>query len=102
MKNFIVAIWKLVSSNAITTRQTSNKFGLLSLLWQFCSFLFVPRKANRQPNELRRMEFDKDFLGKLFEQAVVNLRLCQNYELRTSSVDTSQRMLNALLPEKQL
>lgn len=48
------------------------------------------------------MEFDKDFLGKLFEQAVVNLRLCQNYELRTSSVDTSQRMLNALLPEKQL
>ena len=51
MKNFIVAIWKLVSSNAITTRQTSNKFGLLSLLWQFCSFLFVPHKANRLPND---------------------------------------------------
>ena len=51
MKNFIVTIWKLVSSNAITTRQTSNKFGLLSLLWQFCSFFFVLRKANRLPND---------------------------------------------------
>lgn len=44
------------------------------------------------------MEFDKDFLGKLFEQAVVNPRLRQNYDLRTSSADSSQRMLNALLP----
>lgn len=44
------------------------------------------------------MEFDKDFLGKLFEQAVANSRLRQNYDLRTSSADTSQRMLNALLP----
>ena len=44
------------------------------------------------------MEFDKDFLGKLFEQAVANPRFRQNYDLRTSSADTSQRMLNALLP----
>ena len=44
------------------------------------------------------MQFDKDFLGKLFEQAVANPRLRQNYDLRTSSADTSQRMLNALLP----
>ena len=44
------------------------------------------------------MEFDKDFLGKLFEQAVANPRLRQNYDLRTSSDDNSQRMLNALLP----
>lgn len=44
------------------------------------------------------MEFDKDFLGTLFEQAVVNPRLRQNFDLRTSDVDTSQRMLNALLP----
>lgn len=44
------------------------------------------------------MEFDKDFLGKLFEQAVANPRLRKNYDLRTSSADTSQRMLNALLP----
>ena len=44
------------------------------------------------------MEFDNDFLGKLFEQAVANARLRQNYDLRTSTADTSQRMLNALLP----
>ena len=44
------------------------------------------------------MEFDKDFLGKLFEQALINPRLRQNFDLRTSPVDTSQRMLNALLP----
>ena len=44
------------------------------------------------------MEFDKDFLGKLFEQAVTNPRLRQNFDLRTSPADTRQRMLNALLP----
>ena len=44
------------------------------------------------------MEFDKDFLGKLFEQATMNPRLRQNFDLRTSSADTSQRMLIALLP----
>ena len=44
------------------------------------------------------MVFDKDFLGKLFERAVANPRLRQNYDLRTSAADTSQRMLNALLP----
>lgn len=44
------------------------------------------------------MEFDKDFLRKLFEQAIENPRLRQNFDLRTSSTDTSQRMLNAMLP----
>ncbi len=44
------------------------------------------------------MEFDKDFLGKLFEQATMNPRLRQSFDLRTSSADTSQRILNALLP----
>ena len=44
------------------------------------------------------MEFDKVFLEKLFEQAIVNPRLRQNLDLRTSSADTSQCMLNALLP----
>ena len=44
------------------------------------------------------MIFDKDFLGKLFEQATINPRLRQNFDLRTSGEDTSQRMLNALLP----
>ena len=44
------------------------------------------------------MEFNKEFLGKLFEQAVANPRLRQNYDLCTSTADNSQRMLNALLP----
>ena len=44
------------------------------------------------------MEFNKDFLGKLFEQATMNPRLRQGFDLRTSSADTSQRILNALLP----
>ena len=44
------------------------------------------------------MVFDKDFLGKLFEQAVENPRLRQSYDLRVSLDDTSQHMLNALLP----
>lgn len=51
----------------------------------FCSFTTI-------------MEINKDFLGKLFEQAVVNPRLRQNLDLRTSANDNSQRMLNALLP----
>lgn len=44
------------------------------------------------------MEIDKDFLGKLFEQAVENPRLRQSFDLRTSSEDNSQRILNALPP----
>ena len=44
------------------------------------------------------MEINKDFLGKLFEQAVENPRLRQSYDLRTSSDANSQRILNALLP----
>ena len=51
----------------------------------FCSFTTI-------------MEINKDFLDKLFEQAVVNPRLRQNLDLRTSTNDNSQRMLNALLP----
>ena len=51
----------------------------------FCSFTTI-------------MEINKEFLGKLFEQAVVNPRLRQNFDLRTSANDNSQRMLNALLP----
>ena len=51
----------------------------------FCSFTTI-------------MEINKDLLAKLFEQAVVNPRLRQNLDLRTSTNDNSQRMLNALLP----
>ncbi|MGI6815848.1 WbuC family cupin fold metalloprotein [Bacteroides sp. KG123] len=42
--------------------------------------------------------FDKDFLDSLLAQAAESPRLRQNYDLRNSSEDTSQRMLNALLP----
>lgn len=48
------------------------------------------------------MEFDKELLGKLFEQAMENPRLRQNFDLRTSPADTSQRMLNALLPDTKV
>ena len=44
------------------------------------------------------MEINKDFLGRLFEQAVANPRLRQSFDLRTSSDDNSQRILNALVP----
>ena len=44
------------------------------------------------------MEINKDLLDSLFKQAKENPRLRQNMDLRTSSADTSQRMLNALLP----
>ena len=44
------------------------------------------------------MEINKELLDSLFEQAKENPRLRQNYDLRTSSADNSQRMLNALLP----
>ena len=44
------------------------------------------------------MEINKELLNKLFEQAKGNPRLRQNFDLRTSANDNSQRMLNALLP----
>ena len=44
------------------------------------------------------MQIDKELLERLFEQAKDSPRLRMNYDLRTSSADTSQRMLNALLP----
>ena len=44
------------------------------------------------------IEMNKYFLNQLFEQAKVNPRLRQGFDLRTSPADSSQRMLNALLP----
>ena len=44
------------------------------------------------------MEINEDLIDLLFAQAKENPRLRQNYDLRTSASDTSQRMLNALLP----
>ena len=44
------------------------------------------------------LEIDKLLIERLFEQAKESPRSRMNYDLRTSSADTSQRMLNALLP----
>ncbi|MGR4859843.1 WbuC family cupin fold metalloprotein [Bacteroides pyogenes] len=44
------------------------------------------------------MEINQVLFDSLFEQAKANPRLRINYDLRTSSSDGSQRMLNALLP----
>lgn len=44
------------------------------------------------------IEIDKKFITELLAKAAENPRLRQNYDLRTSPDDSSQRMLNALLP----
>ncbi len=44
------------------------------------------------------MKMDKAFLDGLLVQAQANPRLRQHYDLRTSEADTSQRLLNALMP----
>lgn len=44
------------------------------------------------------MEINKSLLDNLLKQAAESPRLRMNYDLRTSSEDNSQRMLNALLP----
>lgn len=42
--------------------------------------------------------FDNAFLDGLLAQAAENPRLRQSFDLRTSGADTSQRMLNAVMP----
>ncbi len=44
------------------------------------------------------IEIDKKFISDLLTKAAANPRLRQNYDMRTSPDDGSQRMLNALLP----
>lgn len=44
------------------------------------------------------IKIDKELIKNLFDKAVVSDRKRMNYDLRTSSNDGSQRMLNALLP----
>lgn len=44
------------------------------------------------------MTINQELTDKLFDEAKVNPRLRTNLDLRTSSEDNSQRMLNALLP----
>ena len=44
------------------------------------------------------MLINNDFINTLLAQAKESPRLRQHYDLRNSTADTSQRMLNALLP----
>ena len=46
--------------------------------------------------------FNQNFLDDLLAKASESLRLRQNYDLRTSEADTSQRMLNALQPNTEV
>lgn len=48
------------------------------------------------------MEINKELIQQLFEQAAANPRLRQNFDLRTTAEDNSQRMLNAMLPGTQV
>lgn len=48
------------------------------------------------------MKIDRELIDNLFEQARNNPRLRQNSDLRTSADDSSQRMLNAMLPGTQV
>lgn len=43
------------------------------------------------------IQIDQKLISELFDKALVNPRLRQNYDLRTSSDDGGQRMLNALM-----
>ena len=44
------------------------------------------------------IQIDKNLIRELYDKAVVNPRLRQNFDLRNTSEDNSQRMLNALMP----
>ena len=48
------------------------------------------------------IEINKNLISELFDKALTNPRLRQNYDLRTSPDDGGQRMLNALMPGTQV
>ena len=48
------------------------------------------------------IEISKSFLESLWNEAAKSPRLRMNWDMRNSSADTSQRMLNALLPGTQV
>lgn len=50
------------------------------------------------PWKAKIMEINKEFIQKLIAQAEGSPRLRQHFDLRSSDDDTSQRMLNAVLP----
>ena len=51
---------------------------------------------------MKEIMIDQQFLKRLLEQAKASERLRQNHDMRTSPADTSQRMLNALIPGTQV
>lgn len=51
---------------------------------------------------MKNIVFDNSFINQLLDNAKISERLRQNYDLRNSSADTSQRMLNALQPETKV
>ena len=51
---------------------------------------------------MNKKVLDKALLDSLFKQAADSPRLRQNHDMRTSPNDSSQRMLNALLPGTQV
>ena len=71
------------------------------LYGSFCHIYFGLKKQIRQD----MIQIDKQLILQLFDQAVVNPRLRQSYDLRTEATDielehkdNSQRILNALMP----
>lgn len=48
------------------------------------------------------IQIDKELINGLFDKAAASDRKRMNYDLRTSPEDSSQRMLNALLPGTQV
>ena len=48
------------------------------------------------------MRIDKQLIEQLLAEAAANPRLRQNFDLRNSEADQSQRMLNALMPGTEL
>ena len=48
------------------------------------------------------LSIDKTFIIKLLSDAEHNSRRRQNYDLRNSDSDTSQRMLNSLIPDTKI
>lgn len=71
------------------------------LYGSFCHIYFGLKKQTRQD----MIQIDKQLIQQLFDQAAVNPRLRQSYDLRTEATDVeighkdnSQRILNALMP----
>lgn len=59
-------------------------------------------KIIEQQTDMNIQTIDKELLVELHQKAVANERKRMNFDLRTSALDQSQRMLNALEPGTQV